>query len=1116
VSQFVSASKSTLFVGRDRELTLLTAGLDDALAGRGRLFLVSGEPGIGKSRLADELATRAREREARVLWGRCWEAGGAPAYWPWVQSLRSYIRDLGADTLRSQLGRGAAIFAQLVPDVGEVVSVSSRSAGADPETARFQLFESVVAFLRSGGENRPLVLVLDDLHAADTPSLLLLQFLAAELTDARILVLGTYRDVDPMLHDPLSSTLAELARLQITQMLALSGLERPDVATFIGASAGVEPHKELVDAIHDETEGNPLFLGEVVRLLASEKKLGHGAPAPFPLLAVPHGIRAVIEHRLAGLGEDCRSALTLASVLGREFSLDALGLVSASSPSEVLELLEDAIAERVVTTAGHGRLRFSHALIRDVLYDELSPARRIRLHREIGEALERLYQERDPHLTELAHHFVAAAPAGNVEKAIEYARGAGERAARLFAYEEAVRLFQTALDALELQEPADEPTRCELLLELGDAQARAGDGPSSTETFLRGADAARRVGAAEPLALAALGYGGRFVWARAGTDRHLVPLLEEALTALGPEDSALRVRVMTRLAGALRDQRDRKPRARLSEEAVEIARRIDDPATLSYALEGRVTAIHWPENPRERIAIALEQAQVAAETGDSERAAQPPYSRLFASLELGDMRVVRESLEEYARVTEALRQPAWRWLLVVTRGTLALFEGSFDEAELLIDEALVLGERAQASDAVLSHRIQRFTLHLHRGQLGELEDVIRNSIVEYPARPMFRCMLAYLLAQLERKAEAQAHLDELADGRFAVLPMTNEWLFSLGFLADVAWSLGDADRAATLQELLMPYAAHNASTADYIATGSVARPLGVASAAASRWTEAEGHFENALEMNSRMGAQPWVAWTVCNWAEMLLRRDAAGDRERAAELLAEAVKTADELGMSPLRDRAAALDKSGGASLTEPRVSGATLSVFRRDGEYWSIAYERDAFRLKDSKGLRYLARLLERPGRELHALDLVAGEREAGRPTRTSEPGLTSSRLGDAGEALDAQAKAEYRRRLEELEGELDEARAFGDPERAARAEEERDFLVRELAGAVGLGGRDRRLGSPSERARVSVTRAIRSALARLDEHSSALGDHLERTIQTGTFCSYRPDPRAPIDWRV
>ena len=1115
MNQTAPLSKSQVFVGRERELAALTAGLDGALAGRGALFLVSGEPGIGKSRLADELATRARARGAHVLWGRCWEAGGAPAYWPWVQSLRSYIRDLDEEELPSLLVRGAAELSQLVPEVREVVSVSSVPASADPETARFRLFEAVAGFLRSGGEMWPLVLVLDDLHAADTPSLLLLQFLAADLADARILVVGAYRDVDPTLHEPLSSTLAELARLPVTHMLPLVGLGPPEVATFMGESGLVEPDDAFVAAVYDETEGNPLFLGEVVRLLVSQGKLADQGSARFLRLAIPHGIRAVIDHRLGGLAEECRAVLTLAAVLGREFSLEALGLVSESSSTEILDLMANAVAERVVTTAAPGRLRFSHELIRDVLYDELPPARRIRLHREIGEALERVYQEPEPHLTELAHHFLAAAPAGDVEKAIDYARRAGERAARLLAYEEAVRLFQTALDTLELQKPADERTRCELLLELGDAQARAGEGPNSRETFLGAADAARRVGAPELLALSALGYGGRFVWARAGTDRYLIPLLEQALDALGREDSALRVRVMSRLAGALRDQHDRKPRARLSEEAVETARRISEPATLAYALDGRFAATLWPENPEERLKIATELVAVADAVGDSERTAQGRFYRVEALLELGRIAAAETELEAAGRLAGELRQPAQLWYATVTRATLALFRGRLDEADELIGEALAVGESAQHSDAVLSRRVQLFMLRWERGQLDGLEELLNSSVVEYPFRPMFRCMLARLYAELGREADARAMLEILSEDDFAALPRTNEWLFSMGFLAEVAQRLDDFVAAQAIYRNLLPHAFRNACTHDYIATGSVSRALGLAAATASKWVDAERHFEDALEMNSRMGARPWSAYTACDWAGMLIRRDGPGDTERAEVLLTGAVETAHELGLATVLERAGALGNGGGDKLRRARVSAAA-SVFRRDGEYWSIAYERDVFRLKDSKGLRYLARLLVEPGRELHALDLVAGEREAGRPRRTSEPGLTSSRLGDAGEALDAQAKAEYRRRLEELEGELDEARAFGDPERAARAEEERDFLVRELARAVGLGGRDRRLGSPSERARVSVTRAIRSALARLDEHSSALGNHLERTIQTGTFCSYRPDPRAPIDWRV
>jgi tetratricopeptide (TPR) repeat protein len=1118
MNQVARVPKSAVFVGRDAELAALTAGLDEAYEGRGQLFLLSGEPGIGKSRIADELAARARGREMHVLWGRCWEAGGAPAYWPWVQSLRSYVRDLDAETLRSQLGRGASDLAQLVPEIGDIVPRPPRSIAVDPETVRFRLFEAVAEFLRSAGESRPLVLVLDDLHAADAPSLLLLQFLAGELADARLMLLGAYRDVDPTLHDPLSSTLAELARLPVTHTLALSGLDRREVAAFIGASFGMEPEEALVAAMYEETEGNPLFLGEVVQLLASEGKLARVALDPFPRLEIPHGIRAVIDHRLGRLSEQCRGVLTLAAVFGREFSLGAVALVGELSPDGILELLEDAIAERVVTPAAPGRLRFSHALIRDVLYDELPPARRIKLHREIGEALERFYAEPGPHLAELAHHFVAAAPAGDVGKAVRYAWRAAERAVRLLAYEEAARLFRHALEALELEPSGDQRTECELLIGLGDALARAGDFGEAKRTFLQAAEIARSTKMSELLARAALGYGGRFVWEPGRGDPHLLPLLEDALAALPKTDSELRVRVAARLAGGpLQDLGAAESRrAALSLEAVETARRLGDAPTLAYALDGRCVAIWGPqETLEERLAVTSELVEVAEGAGDKELMYDGHMFRFAVSVEVGDMRAAYAELEAQTRLAEELRQPAQLWFEAVLRTTLATFEGRFAEAEELLHTAAKRGERAAGLLADVYKTIQLWALRREQGRLREVERPLADASRRFGMYDVLRCIQAHVAAELGDEQSARAELHALAADGFAALPKNDDWIFEVCLLADANRLVQDPIDPGLIYELLLPFADRNAFTPPGVCIGSVARVLGVLASSMGQWNEADHHFGRALERNSAMDARPWAVRTSCDWAEMLLRRNGPGDREQAAELLASAADTAKQLGMASLVERAAALREGGSEMLVEPHRPAATRSVFRRDGEYWSVAYEQDVFRLRDSKGLRYLARLLGEPGREVHALDLVAGERGAASAAQTAEPGLAPS-LGDAGEILDPRAKAEYRRRLDELEGELEEARAFGDIERAARAEAERDFLVRELAGAIGLGGRDRRMGSPSERARVSVTRAIRSALARIHEHSPALGDHLERTIHTGTYCSYTPDPRAPIDWRI
>jgi DNA-binding SARP family transcriptional activator len=532
-----------LFVGRGRELAELSGALDDALSGAGRVVLLIGEPGVGKTRLADELIARARVRGARVMVGRCWEAGGAPAYWPWVQSLRAHVRETEPHVLRAQLGVGAAELAQLLPELRELFSDLPEPPAPESEGTRFRLFEAVSSLLRSATGDRPLVLMLDDLHAADEPSLLLLQFVAREIADSPLLMICAFRDVDPAMRDPLVSALAELVREPHTTQIALSGLSQDDVAEYIQLSTGIQPSPRLVEAVHTETEGNPLFVAEAVRLLDAEDQIADRDAH----LRIPPGVRAVIDRRVGRLSERCRSLLVTASVLGREFGLDALVRLTEHPRDQLMDALGEASAERIVgdVPGSPGRLRFGHALIRDTLYDELAPAHRMQIHQEAAEALEEVHShDLAPHLAELALHYHAAAPAGGAEKAIEYARSAGDQAASQLAYEEAARLYEMALTMVD--RPSD---RCDLLLAIGDARARAGDSPASKEAFREAAELAEERTLSERLARAALGYGGRIIWERQLDDERLVPLLERALAALGGDDSPLRVRLLARLAG---------------------------------------------------------------------------------------------------------------------------------------------------------------------------------------------------------------------------------------------------------------------------------------------------------------------------------------------------------------------------------------------------------------------------------------------------------------------------------------------------------------------------------------------------------------------------------------
>jgi DNA-binding SARP family transcriptional activator/tetratricopeptide (TPR) repeat protein len=899
-----SEESKRIFVGRAKELEELGAGVDDAFAGRGRLFLLVGEPGIGKSRLAEEVVRQARARGARVLVGRCWEAGGAPAYWPWVQSLRVLVRETEPEALRHQLGAGAADLASLLPELRELFPDIAETPALAPESARFRLFEAVSSLLRSAAQARPLVLVLDDLHAADESSLLLLQFLARGLDESRLFVIGAYRDVDPTPTAPLTLAVTEVVREPGTRKLELAGLDKRDVARFIELTSGEAASEEFVATIHDETEGNPLFVGEMVRLLAAEERLGE---ADTGRVAVPQSVRDVIARRLRHLSPECNRVLVLAAVLGREFGLDALAHMGGVSGDELLDTLDEAMTARVVSDApgSSGRLRFSHVLVRDTLYEGLTTARRVRLHRLAVDALEALYGgESGQHLAELAYHSNAGSDFG---KGLHYAQRAGDHALALLAFEESARLYETALDVVELADPDGERTRCELLLSLGEAQARAGNMPAAKEVFLEAATIARRLHLPRELARAAAGYGGRLMFERASSDARLVPLLEAGLAALAEEDVELRCWLLARLAGALRDEHSRDRRDSLSREAIELARRTGNPVALAYALDGRVSAILAPDTIGECLALAGELCEVAERIEDIERLSQGHMDRCIAELTMGDVGAAKASLDTASTIAERLRQPAQLWQVLGAQAALALADGRLEKAEELIEEAVAFGERAQAM-AIPVYRLQWYMLSDFRGNLEQVEPGIRELVDAHPVRPVLRCVLAHVQASVGRQAESKRTLDELAADDFSAVPFDMEWLYGMSLVAETCALLHDSDSAAILYRILLPWSAFNVADMWEGVRGAMTRYLGLLASTESRWDDATGHFEDALAMNERMGARPWLAYTQCDYAAMLLSRAGRGDDERAKALLTEAARTAQELGMDGLSSRLADLE----------------------------------------------------------------------------------------------------------------------------------------------------------------------------------------------------------------
>src|SRR5947199_7997440 len=600
-----------VFVGRHHELVELRAGLEDAVTGRGRFFLVVGEAGVGKTRLVEELGREAAEQGHLVLWGRCWEGEGAPPYWPGIQVTRTHLRIAHAETLSGGAdAAGAPYLAQLVPELGGLQSPAP-PVPPQSEHARFYLFDAVATFLRSRPDHTPLVLVFDDLQWADTPSLLLLQFLVHELRDTAMLVVATYRAMEARQNPHVAEILGALAR--DGRHLPLSGFGEGEVALFIEGKTGRSASAALVEAVHRETEGNPFFVDEVVHLLAAEGALERRDETVAPRLPVPQGVREAIRRRLAPLPAPCRDALTFASVVGREFGLGALQRACGLGADALLEVLRPALGREILVPDPRtaGRYRFVHALIRETIYEELGAAERARLHGRIAEVLEALHQmDPTPHLATLAHHFLEAVPAAGAEKAIAYSARAARHAEASLAYEDAAVLFERALDVLAEGRPADARERCELLLARGGAQWKAGDGPAARKTFRQAADIARRIGDALLLARSALGFAGegsRLLWVRSGVvDRPRIELLEEALDALGDRDPGLRVRLLARLAINLYWAPEAERVLAVSEEAIRLARQLGDPRDLAAALRARLIALWRPETAEARLAIADE------------------------------------------------------------------------------------------------------------------------------------------------------------------------------------------------------------------------------------------------------------------------------------------------------------------------------------------------------------------------------------------------------------------------------------------------------------------------------------------------------------------------------
>jgi hypothetical protein len=1128
-----SALAGGSFVGRAAEVDQLMSGLADVLAGRGRLFLVTGEAGIGKTRLADELAARAAAAGARVLWGRCWEGGGAPAYWPWVQVLRAYVRDTPADVLSRHIAAGAADIAPMHADVAAQLRITPAGTGIDTEQARFNLFDSTATLLRNAAAERPLALILDDLHAADESSLLLLQFLAADLRTTPLLVLGTYRDAEVRRSPARLQILGALVRE--AQRLPLAGLSHADLGRYVESAAAFTLTDAALAAVHQATNGNPFFVSEIVRLWVSSGAREHPEKLIDTDLQLPDEVRAAIRRHFEPLSAPAREALSIAAVIGREFDLAVFERVAAPLGAP-RELLAEAVSGGLVGSVGVGRYSFAHALVRQTLYGDLAPSQRIRLHRDVADALEAHYRtDPEPHLADLAHHFFQAAPAGGAERAVLYARRAGDQALRQLAFAEAAAHYEHGLHALDVQrdqvadQNAEALLRGELLIAFGRAQRRSG-GPGWRSPFRRAAGIARSLlggslhaAAVRLLGEAALGFGRG---SETGSiDAPLIALLEEALACVGDLDASLRAQLLARLAMALYFSAPARCDA-LSAEAVALAEGIAAPTVLLSCLIARHFALWRPETLAERTAIATRIVSVGEAAGERDLVLEGRLWRIVDHFEAAAAGPAARESEMFARAAAALRHPLYQWHALVHRGMRALADGRLADAEALANEAREFGQHCGLDNPLQAFGIQMYAVRREQGRLGEIAVQVQ-ALAEGIPLPIWRCAAALLAAETARSVEAQRELEALSSEDFAALPIDGNWLPALAVLAETCVALGDRQRGASVYQRLAPYDGRVIVIAQAVAlSGPVAYFLGLLAAQDERWDAALVHLTDALETARQLDAAMLVAQCACGLAAALAAGAPDRPHGRAAELAAEALATAHARGLvriaaqaQQILDRLPRGDSAPAAPPAPP--APATGALFRKEGQYWTIAFDGIDARLKDGRGLAYIAHLLRHPGRELHTLDLATSMRSG--PAPPTAAALAAAAEGDlhvggddAGAVLDPAAKAAYRGRLVDLREELEEATAFNDPGRAERAQAEIEAITHELSAAVGLGNRDRKTGSQAERSRVAVTKAILLALKAIATANPSLHRYLAGTIKTGQFCSYTPDPRFDVTWNL
>ncbi|MDP4510753.1 ATP-binding protein [Nonomuraea turcica] len=1085
-------------IGRDHPAALLRAEITRLIGSHGGLVLVTGEAGIGKTTLVTSAAREARRQGALVVGGACWDSGSAPGYWPWTQVIRALRRGAEPEEwAAAQAAAGASLAALLgeapMPDGDQARQGQSPfltvTPGGDEVPDTFRLYDAVTSALVALAQRRPVVIVIDDLHVADPASLRLLEFAAQQTWFERLLLIGTYRDaeVEPVDH-PLRDLLSPLVAKATT--ITLTGLDEAGVAALMARTAGQEPPPDLVAEVHLRTGGNPFFVEQTARLWRS----GGSATAVAP------GIRDALLRRLSLLPRPVAELLPAAAVLGREFHRQVLAATVAAPVAHVDRLLELAVVARLVVTKGGGAFAFAHDLVRETLYDSLADPRD--LHAAVVTALDRAPGLADSSglagrilPSDLARHAYLAGDHIDPGRATGLLLAAARDARGRMAGEEQLGHLRRAY---EVSAAADPRTHAIVALELGKELHHTGAGDEAQRLFEQAAAIADDLDDAELPARVALTLRSHY-----GRDKALDRLRQAHARLVGgpAPDDRLALDLVVRLA--------------------QLARQGGDDDALAFSLWAHHDIIWGPGTAAERVALTGELVTLARRTSDPELEHFARALRWVAMIEQGDPRYL-DHFHDYAAKGRRTEQPHFVMTAAIDESIIAALAGRFAEAETLLSDVRL---DTHHGHMVYMLRHHRWAMSWLQGRLEEQEEMLnelRGS--SHPCPGLLEALTALQSGDVEL---ALRHLADSEPRDRMSQPLR------LRLQAELAAATQDSELCATARAALSP---HRGQWAVALLGWDISGPydlwLGMVDAAEGRWDAAVDNLTAAYRSADRMQARPWSVLARAHLAETLLTRASPGDVEAAKPLLDGVRRDAAELGMPHVLESVRPPRQTQPPTLPwdGPHVAGqdnapgllgnawtplpvrprnpaqhAPSAEFRRDGAVWSLVFAGRAAHMPDAKGLRDLHTLLSRPGEDVPAVHLLDPE--------GGELVVAARRMG-GDDVLDEEAKTRYRRRLTQLDEEIDRAVERGDDGRAAEFDRERAALLEELRAAAGLGGRTRRLGDEAERARKTVTARIRDVLRKLDHTHPELAAHLRASISTGSTCRYQPEDETT--WRL